>query len=37
MYHRLYRVWFACGLPAFFAVLAIVWLMLARPSITLFG
>jgi len=36
-YHRLYRVWFACGFPAFFAVLAIVWLMLARPSITLFG
>ena len=30
-YHRLYRVWFACGFPAFFAVLAIVWLMLARP------
>lgn len=36
-YHRLYRIWFACGFPAFFAVLAIVWLMLARPSITLFG
>lgn len=37
MYHRLFRVWFACGFPAFFSVLAIVWLMLARPSITLFG
>ena len=36
-YHKLYRLWFACGFPAFFAVLAIVWLMLARPSITLFG
>lgn len=36
-YHRLYRVWFAFGFPAFFAVLAIVWLMLARPSIMLFG
>lgn len=36
-YHKLYRRWFACGFPAFFAVLAIVWLMLAKPSITLFG
>ncbi|RCW28430.1 putative membrane protein [Ciceribacter lividus] len=32
----LYRIWFACGFPAFFAVLAIIWLMLARPSIALF-
>jgi len=31
-YHRLYRVWFACGMPAFAAVLAIVWLMVAKPS-----
>ena len=31
-YHRLYRAWFLCGFPAFFAVLAIVWLMLARPG-----
>ncbi|GGL55925.1 DUF2269 family protein [Wenxinia marina] len=30
-YHRLYRAWFACGFPAFFAVLAILWLMLTRP------
>ena len=30
-YHRLYRIWFACGFPAFFAVLAIVWLMLTQP------
>ena len=32
-YHRLYRLWFACGFPAFAAVLAIVWLMLARPAL----
>ncbi|MEM9632140.1 MAG: DUF2269 domain-containing protein [Pseudomonadota bacterium] len=31
-YHKLYRVWFAFGFPAFFAVLAIVWLMLTRPD-----
>jgi len=30
-YHRLYRIWFAFGFPDFFAVLAIVWLMIARP------
>lgn len=34
-YHRLYRIWFACGFPAFAAVLAIYWLMLSRPAITL--
>ena len=34
-YHRLYRAWFACGIPAFLAVLAILWLMLARPHFTL--
>lgn len=34
-YHRLYRIWFACGFPAFGAVLAIVWLMVARPRFTL--
>lgn len=33
---RLYRIWFACGFPAFAAVLAIVWLMLAKPDIRLF-
>lgn len=32
----LYRIWFACGFPAFVSVLAIIWLMLARPSIVLF-
>ncbi len=36
-YHRLYRAWFLCGFPAFAAVLAIIWLMLARPQFTLFG
>ena len=35
-YDRLYRIWFACGFPAFFAVLAIFWLMLTRPAIMLF-
>lgn len=29
---RLYRIWLACGFPAFSAVLAIVWLMLTKPS-----
>jgi uncharacterized membrane protein len=32
-YHRLYRLWFACGFPAFAAVLGIVWLMLTKPTI----
>jgi uncharacterized membrane protein len=32
-YFRLYRIWFACGWPAFLAVLAIFWLMLAKPAI----
>ncbi len=31
-YFRLYRLWFAFGFPAFFAVMAIVWLMLMRPE-----
>lgn len=30
-YFRLFRIWFVCGFPAFFAVLAIFWLMIARP------
>ncbi|MCB1383612.1 MAG: DUF2269 domain-containing protein [Notoacmeibacter sp.] len=30
-YFRLYRVWFAFGFPAFFAVMGILWLMLMRP------
>lgn len=36
-YHRLYRAWFLCGFPAFFAVLAILWLMRAQPSFSLMG
>ena len=31
-YHRLWRVWFALGFPAFGAVLGILWLMLAKPG-----
>ena len=34
-YHRLFRWWFAFGFPAFTAVLAIFWLMIARPEIHL--
>ncbi|MGO8506463.1 DUF2269 family protein, partial [Rhizobium leguminosarum] len=30
------RIWFACGFPAFFAVIGILWLMLMKPAITLF-
>jgi uncharacterized membrane protein len=30
-YHRLYRIWFALGWPAFAAVLTIYWLMVAKP------
>jgi uncharacterized membrane protein len=32
-YHQLYRVWFAFGVPALVAILAILWLMMAKPSI----
>jgi uncharacterized membrane protein len=32
-YHRLFRVWFLSGIPAFAAVLAIIWLMIARPAL----
>ncbi|MEZ5928727.1 MAG: DUF2269 domain-containing protein [Parvularculaceae bacterium] len=32
-YFRLYRLWFAFGFPAFFAVLTIIWLMIARPAL----
>ena len=30
-YHRLFRLWFAFGFPGFGGVLAIVWLMIAKP------
>jgi uncharacterized membrane protein len=36
-FDRLYRIWFAFGFPAFFAVVAIFWLMLTKPNISLFG
>jgi uncharacterized membrane protein len=32
-YHRIFRWWFAFGVPAFAAVLSIFWLMIARPAI----
>ncbi|QND59957.1 DUF2269 family protein [Mesorhizobium huakuii] len=32
---RLFRIWFACGFPAFSAVLAILWRMVTRPEINL--
>ena len=35
-YQRLFRWWFAFGFPAFAAVLAIFWLMIAKPQILLF-
>jgi uncharacterized membrane protein len=31
-YHRLFRVWFWFGFPAFAAVLGILWLMIAKPG-----
>lgn len=34
-YHRLFWTWFAFGFPAFGAVLAIFWLMIARPSFSI--
>ena len=30
-YHRLFRVWFAFGIPGFGSVIAIIWLMIAKP------
>lgn len=32
-YHRLFRIWFAFGFPAFFAVAVIFWLMITRPAV----
>ncbi|MBL8553182.1 MAG: DUF2269 domain-containing protein [Phenylobacterium sp.] len=32
-YHKLFRLWFAFGFPAFAAVIAIFWLMIARPRL----
>ena len=36
-YRRLFARWFALGVPAFVSVLAIVWLMLAKPQFRLFA
>ncbi|XSG81515.1 MAG: DUF2269 family protein [Methyloligella sp. ZOD6] len=36
-YHRLFRTWFAFGIPAFAAVLAIYWLMVAKPRLPWLG
>lgn len=36
-YHRLFWIWFAFGFPAFAAILAILWLMIAKPSLSLFA
>lgn len=32
-YFRLFRVWFVFGIPAFGALVVIIWLMIARPEI----
>ena len=32
-YFRLFRLWFVLGVPAFVAVLAIIWLMVAKPAL----
>jgi uncharacterized membrane protein len=32
-YHQLFRLWFAFGFPGFGSVLAIIWLMIAKPSL----
>jgi uncharacterized membrane protein len=34
-YHRLFRIWFAFGFPAFAAVLGIFWLMTTKPAVSL--
>lgn len=33
-YHRLFRFWFALGIPGFGSVMLIVWVMIARPAIS---
>lgn len=32
-FHRLFRIWFALGFPAFAMLLAILWLMVAKPGL----
>ena len=36
-YHRLFRTWFAFGIPAFAAMLCIYWLMMTRPALSIFS
>lgn len=31
-YHRLFKLWFAFGIPGFASVLLIIWLMAVKPS-----
>ena len=31
-YHKLFRIWFALGVPAFTAIVALLWLMVVRPD-----
>jgi uncharacterized membrane protein len=31
-YHRLFRLWFAFGIPAFISIIVIFWLMIAKPT-----
>ena len=31
LYYQLYRRWFWCGVPAFLLILAILWIMVAKP------
>jgi uncharacterized membrane protein len=34
-YRRLYCVWFVCGIPAFVAIIALLWLMISKPALVL--
>ena len=34
-YKRLFRIWFACGIPAFIAIIALLWLMITKPTLQL--
>ncbi len=31
-YFTLFRIWFLCGIPAFLAILLLLWLMVSRPA-----
>jgi uncharacterized membrane protein len=37
LYHRFFWWWFAFGFPAFAAVIAIFWLMIAKPTVNLWS